>query len=340
MRIYTPNNIVSPLFLAATLLQGCSIVETPTPPIATGAPFHTSTRDVFTSGITQEVSKNFGVCGKDLAPCIGLTIQVEAPPAGLSEEIRNFIAKTLEAESSPLKRTDWLRPELALDETGKEQRYASLDEFLNAYIEGFKSNNTLTVPEVVQGPIAPGAAAVETTLTKPIDTTTLEPWRYAIRMATIPSLPHLVSYQVARKESSGANLNQETLSYLHFSKNSAKLLSVKDLIQFDKLPQFMKAAERHFRNSNGIFGNQPLNNRGFSFPDGAFALAKNYFITPKALHMIYQPGEIAEQNKGNLTFAIPIQTVKRFLTLESEPQPQSQPQAAPLSNDKGATLAS
>jgi hypothetical protein len=307
---------ITTLLATSMLLSGCATVTRPSSSFH-GAPFHTSTKDIFASGITQQVTKNYGICGKDLQPCVQLDIQVDAPPAGVSEEIRSYIAKTLEAESGPLKRADWLRPDLTLSTNNQPERYDTLDIFLSAFLDGFQSINKLNQPEVVAGPIAEGATAVETNLVKQVDTSGIHPWSYSLRLTTIPSPEKIVSYRAVRREIIGKDFSREHVSFLHFSTKETKLLALKDCIQFEKLAQFMKVAERHFRNQHNIFGDGELNSFGYSFPDNGFKLAKNYFFDSKALHLIYEPGEIAAVEKGVVTASIPIQTVSRFLTLSA-----------------------
>ena len=92
--------------------------------------------------------------------------------------------------------------------------------------------------------------------------------------------------------------------YLNFSPRTGKLLSLKDLIDPEKMEAFKKLCEQYFREKH------PEDE--YWFPEEGFYLPETFGLLPEGITFVYGLYEIAPYAAGEIVFTVPYEKAKVF----------------------------
>lgn len=100
--------------------------------------------------------------------------------------------------------------------------------------------------------------------------------------------------------------------FLNFDVETGKHLTKEDLI--NDIPAFTDFVEKAFRQQYKIPPGSDINDHGFFFEDGKFALPENMAVTDEAVILIYNPYEAASYAQGALRLFFPKKTVGKWFS--------------------------
>lgn len=98
--------------------------------------------------------------------------------------------------------------------------------------------------------------------------------------------------------------------FLNFDAETGEYLTKDDLIK--DIPAFTDFVEKAFRRQYEIPPQSDINDYGFFFEDGKFALPENMAVTDEAVILIYNPYEAASYSQGALRLFFPKKTVGKW----------------------------
>ncbi|MBC2838020.1 DUF3298 and DUF4163 domain-containing protein [Robiginitalea sp. SC105] len=111
------------------------------------------------------------------------------------------------------------------------------------------------------------------------------------------------------------------IRYLNFDKDGARELDNRDL--FRNLPDLEALAEKHFRETQGISPEVPINSTGFMFEENTFSLPENIGFEPEGLVLLYNPYEVASYADGPVRILIPYREAAPYIVLSDGMLPPS-----------------
>lgn len=86
---------------------------------------------------------------------------------------------------------------------------------------------------------------------------------------------------------------------------------------FVKDEKMLLAAEKFFRQSQGLSENEALNDTKFNFPNNRFFLPDNFLIRPNEIIFLYNAYEIAPYSDGMIEFKMDVESMKTFIKSEA-----------------------
>jgi hypothetical protein len=110
----------------------------------------------------------------------------------------------------------------------------------------------------------------------------------------------------------GAHPNSFT-SYHSFEKSTGRIISLADIII--KYKEFLKIAEKEFRKNQEITEEQDLEEAGYFFDEGKYALPSQFCITGDGLHLFYNNYEAAAYAVGQISYTIPYEMLQDIIDL-------------------------
>lgn len=82
------------------------------------------------------------------------------------------------------------------------------------------------------------------------------------------------------------------------------------------IPAFTEIAEKYFRAEYAILPMANLEEIGFWFTDGKFALNDNFYFNEEGMHFMFNVYEIAPYSAGSFDFAIPLDEIRQYLKIQ------------------------
>jgi len=110
----------------------------------------------------------------------------------------------------------------------------------------------------------------------------------------------------------GAHPNSFT-NFLNFEKSTGKTIGFDDIVK-DKTA-FLKIAEQAFRKNQELDAEGNLEDAGYFFEKGIFALPYNFTFNQEGIYLFFNPYEAAAYALGPIAFTIPYEDVKDVLDL-------------------------
>ena len=112
---------------------------------------------------------------------------------------------------------------------------------------------------------------------------------------------------------SGGAHGTPALVYKVFDKTDKRLLTLEDIIQKEKMNDFLKLSELLFKKEKGLRQNQDLF-KDYDFENNTFYLPDNFGMEKEGLVFVYSVYEIKSFADGIITFTVPYPYLKKFLT--------------------------
>lgn len=143
-------------------------------------------------------------------------------------------------------------------------------------------------------------------------TTASFPWYKNVSCQVWTNTPLFMTLATAVDEyTGGAHGNHYTIiSNIDLQKK--KKISLKDIVEEEKLKQLTKIAETQFRENENIADSVSLS-KDFFFENGIFAINDNFGLTKKGLFFYYNEYEIRPYAEGPTLLEIPYEEVKNIL---------------------------
>ncbi len=136
------------------------------------------------------------------------------------------------------------------------------------------------------------------------------PWNMDISIDLIHQTPHTITIQEASSSYTGGAHPNTYVSYHNYLSNTAKLLSIDDIII--NRDELLKVAEKAFRQANDMTAGDDFYEKGFEM-DSLFVLSQNFALTKDGLDFLYNPYEIAPYSMGTIEFSIPYADLENIL---------------------------
>ncbi len=112
---------------------------------------------------------------------------------------------------------------------------------------------------------------------------------------------YFTAYLLASDFMGGAHSNTYAV-LLVFDLSTGERVDVKSLVDIEMLTML---AEKKYREIHKLKADEPLDDSGYFFPGGIFALPANLGMNSKGVLLVYNPYEVAAYSKGMTEFVIP-----------------------------------
>jgi hypothetical protein len=129
-------------------------------------------------------------------------------------------------------------------------------------------------------------------------------WWDSVDATVLTNEGGVVVVMVACHGYTGGAHNNASVAFLNFDAISGKRLGWNDVVAKADRDDATRAAERAFRAARELAADADLTAAGFTFPDGAFALADEFAITAEGLRLHYDAYEVAPYSMGETDFVV------------------------------------
>lgn len=133
-------------------------------------------------------------------------------------------------------------------------------------------------------------------------------WNIDTYADTICVLPKIISIQYSEFTFLGGAHPNTFSTFLNFDRRSGKTIPLNDLVKDKK--KFLLLAEEGFRKNQELSSDQNLEEAGYFFEKGKFALANNFSIKRDGIELYYNTYEAAAYVFGPLTFTLSYEQLK------------------------------
>ena len=176
---------------------------------------------------------------------------------------------------------------------------------INAAIVGFIANSPKTTPESsAQDFIHDSASAGEDSPSPFL----LTRWVKVLRSAA-----PVFSLECSEYSYTGGAHGLSGTQYLNFDPVTGEPVTLASIPKDGAMAQLTAIAEVHFRKERKLAATAKLEDEGFTFPGGRFALNDNYGFGEKALLFFFNPYEIGPHSMGTTLVEIPYAEIRSLI---------------------------
>jgi len=129
-------------------------------------------------------------------------------------------------------------------------------------------------------------------------------WWESVDATVLTNEGGVVVVQVAWHAYTGGAHNAAKVAFLNFDAVTGKRLAWTDVVAKADRAAATTAAERAFRAARDLAPDADLAAAGFTFPDGAFALATEFALTPEGLRLHHDAYDIAPYALGDTDYVV------------------------------------
>lgn len=253
-------------------------------------------------------------------PILMMSCQPNAPEEVTTGEVPDTLAysfTTIE-KSIPCKGVegkvclDIFIEKMKLEGGTSDEALANIEKtLLKAISESDNAEGTTKTPE----DIADGLENEYTRISEEMPDYNL-PWQYKSDFEVYLNQNGLFATRLINYSFTGGAHPTSFLYYYTFDKDNGKLLTLKDLFEPKRYNQLLRMAEAELRDSRGIDSTQTLEDAGFWFEEGRFALNDNYKYTDKGLEIVFNPYEVAPFSEGEIVLMFPYSSIEPMIRPE------------------------
>jgi hypothetical protein len=185
---------------------------------------------------------------------------------------------------------------------------AAARQRINAGIAAFVANSPDITPEAYAQQFIDGSASAREELPPGVPYVTRR-WVKVLRTA-----PPVFSLECnAYDYTSGGVHGLYGTEYLNFDPVTGERVKLASILKDGAMAQLTAIAEVHFRGEQQLAATAKLEDKGFTFPGGRFALNDNYGFGEKALLFLFNPYEIGPYFMGATLVEIPYTEIRDLI---------------------------
>lgn len=139
------------------------------------------------------------------------------------------------------------------------------------------------------------------------------PWEQIHDISVDYETAKFINLQLDFYSYSGGAHGMPALIYKVFDKTEKKTLALEDIIQKEKMSDFLKLSEQLFKKEKGFSKSQDLF-KDYDFENNTFYLPDNFGMGKEGIVFVYNVYEIKSFADGIITFTVPYAYLKKFLT--------------------------
>lgn len=141
---------------------------------------------------------------------------------------------------------------------------------------------------------------------------------YVRRTAEIRrSTAHILSIEVAAESYTGGAHPSASRSYINLHPSTGLTYTLEEILAPGAAPKLKTLAEAAFRRVRAIPPGKSIAEAGFTFPNGSFALPREWGVTENGLIFYFNPYEIAPYSEGPTELTLPWRDLREIIKSEA-----------------------